>query len=211
MSCRLGIFGGSFDPIHIGHLIMAESFREALHLDRVVFLVAHVSPFKTDSQPTGDKHRLEMIRLAISGNSCFECDDREIRRGGVSYTVESLRAIREESPNADLCMLIGSDSLKGFHEWREPHSILDLVHLIVAHRGGWETIDWNDLAKVAQSDQLAAIQGRILDAPQIEIASRDIRRRVREGRTIRYLVPAAVETYIREHRLWSEDPVTEEG
>jgi nicotinate-nucleotide adenylyltransferase len=210
MSRSVGIFGGSFDPVHLGHLIMAESFRESMGLDTVVFLVANVSPFKTGSQPTGDKHRLEMMRLAISGNPCFECDDREIRRGGVSYTVESLRAIREELPDADLYMLIGSDSLKGFHEWRDPHSILNLANLVVAHRGGWETIDWSDIQKVAQPDELVAIRNRILDAPQIEIASRDIRRRVREKRTVRYLVPPAVEAYIHEHQLWLDNGLVED-
>ncbi|MCU0708812.1 MAG: nicotinate-nucleotide adenylyltransferase [Pirellula sp.] len=204
MSPRIGIFGGSFDPIHLGHLIMAECFRESMGLDKVVFLLAHISPFKTDAHPTGDKHRLEMLRLAISGNPFFESDDREIRRGGVSYTVESLQAIREASPDADLYMMIGSDSLKGFHEWREPQSILRLAKLVVAHRGGSGIIDWSDIEKIAQPEHLDTIRGRILDAPQIEIASRDIRRRVREERTIRYLVSPAVEAYIYENRLWME-------
>lgn len=199
---RIGVFGGSFDPIHHGHLIMAESFRESMQLDVVVFLLAYVSPFKTDTMPTSDKHRVEMLRLAICGNASFRLDDREIRRGGVSYTIDSLRALREESPQAEFFLLIGSDSLVSFDRWREPDQVLSLAQLVVAHRGGWGEIAWDDLARAATADQLRAIQGRVLDAPQIEIASRDLRRRVHEGRSIRYMVPAAVEAYIHEHRLW---------
>lgn len=200
---RIGIFGGSFDPIHHGHLIMAESFRESMHLDSVVFLPAYVSPFKTETTPTNDKHRVEMLQLAICGNDSFRLDDREIQRGGVSYTVDSLRAMHAELPAADFYMLIGSDSLVGFDRWREPHAVLSLAHLVVAHRGGWGDPAWDDLARVASPEQLSAVKSRILDVPQIEIASRDLRRRVREGRTIRYMVPAAVEAYIRQHRLWA--------
>jgi nicotinate-nucleotide adenylyltransferase len=199
---RLGVFGGSFDPVHHGHLIMAESFREWMKLESVIFLPAYVSPFKTETKPTSDKHRLEMLRLAICGNGSFLLDDREIRRGGVSYTVDSLRAMRDESPNAEFYMLIGSDSLIGFDRWREPDAVLSLADVVIAQRGGLENITWGDLAKVASPEQLRSIQSRVLDVPQIEIASRDIRRRVNEGRTIRYMVPAAVEAYIHEHRLW---------
>lgn len=203
MKRRIGIFGGSFDPIHLGHLIMAESFRESLHLDTVVFLPAYVSPFKTETMPTSDKHRLEMLRLAICGNPSFGVDDREIRRGGVSFTVASLRAMREESPECEFSLLIGSDSLVGFDRWREPEAVLALANLVVAHRGGWGPVVWDDLARVASPEQLRAIQDRLLSAPQIEIASRDLRQRVREKRTIRYMVPAAVEAYIHEQQIWS--------
>jgi nicotinate-nucleotide adenylyltransferase len=199
---RIGIFGGSFDPIHFGHLIMAESFRESMQLARVLFVPACVSPFKADKIPTSDKHRLEMLRLAICGNEAFVLDDREIQRGGVSYTVDSLRALREESPKAEFYLLIGSDSVVGFDRWREPGEVLSLAKLVVAHRGGQGAIQWGDVIRVANPDQLTEIQNRVLDVPQIEIASRDLRRRVREGRTIRYMVPAAVEAYIYEHRLW---------
>jgi nicotinate-nucleotide adenylyltransferase len=143
-----------------------------------------------------------MLRLAICGNGCFRLDDREIRRGGVSYTVDSLRAMHEESPNAELYMLIGSDSLIGFDRWREPGAVLSLANIVIARRGGFGNIAWDDLAKVASPDQLRSIQGRVLDVPLIEMASRDIRLRVKEGRSIRYMVPAAVEAYIHEHHLW---------
>ncbi len=199
---RIGVFGGSFDPIHHGHLIMAESFRESMQLDAVIFLLAYVSPFKTDTKPTNDKHRIEMLRLAICGNASFRLDDREIRRGGISYTVDSLRGLREESPGAELFMLIGSDSLVSFDQWREPDQVLSLAQLVIAHRGGSGEIAWEDLARVATTDQLHAVQNRVLNSPQIEIASRDLRRRIHEGRSIRYMVPAAVEAYIHEHRLW---------
>jgi nicotinate-nucleotide adenylyltransferase len=110
--------------------------------------------------------------------------------------------MHEESPNAELYMLIGSDSLIGFDRWREPGAVLSLANIVIARRGGFGNIAWDDLAKVASPDQLRSIQGRVLDVPLIEMASRDIRLRVKEGRSIRYMVPAAVEAYIHEHHLW---------
>jgi len=202
MTQRIGIFGGSFDPIHLGHLIMAEMFRESMQLDRVVFLLAKVSPFKTESHPSDDKQRWEMLRLAISGNEAFQADDREIRRGGVSYTVDSLRSMQQETPSAEWFLLIGADSLKDFDQWREPREILERVRLVVAERGGLDHVSWDAFQSIATPEQLRAVQERKLDAPKIEIASRDLRRRVRDGRSIRYLVPPAVEAFIHEQRLW---------
>lgn len=206
MAKRKGIFGGSFDPIHLGHLIMAEMFRESMALDSVLFIPTHVSPFKVQSLPTQDKHRIEMLRLAIGGHSQFDWDDREIRKGGVSYTIDTVRALQEEQSDTQWSLLIGEDSLRDFDRWREPKELLERVQLVVVHRGGFDAVSWSAIESIATEAQLAAIRSRRVEAPSIEIASSDIRRRVREGRSIRYLVPAAVEAYVYEHGLWSREP-----
>ena len=111
MGIRIGIFGGSFDPIHIGHLLLAELCAESLELDQVRFLIANVSPFKTDNQPASNRVRTEMVKLAIGGNPKFEIDTREIDRGGVSYTIDSVRSIAAENRNSKLSLLLGADAL----------------------------------------------------------------------------------------------------
>jgi len=199
---KIGLFGGSFDPIHVGHLIIAEQFREGLALDEVRIVPAKVSPFKTESPPSSDKDRLEMIRLAIGANPHFSVDDSEIRRGGVSYTVDTVRAMQESEPQSDFYLLIGADSLVDLKKWREPSDLLSRVQLVVARRGGMPDPDWTSLMGIATPAQIEAIQRIRLDVPSMEIASRDIQRRVREGRSVRYLVPAAVEAYAKEHKLW---------
>ncbi|MFN9985255.1 MAG: nicotinate-nucleotide adenylyltransferase [Pirellula sp.] len=202
MKKKIGVFGGSFDPIHLGHLIIAEQFREGLGLDAVRIVPAKVSPFKTESPPSSDKHRLEMIRLAIGANPYFSVDESEIRRGGVSYSIDTIRAMQELEPDAEFYLLIGADSLVDLRKWREPSELLSRVQLVVASRGGMPDPDWASLSGIATPAQIEAIQRIRLDVPSIEIASRDIQRRVREGRSIRYLVPAAVEAYVKEHGLW---------
>lgn len=205
MKRRIGVFGGSYDPVHMGHLIMAENFRESLQLDQVVFLPAHVSPFKTGQTPTEDKHRLAMLRLAIGGNPYFSVDDRELHRGGVSYTFDTMQSLVRETNDTEFFLLIGADSLVDFDRWHRPQELLALVRLVVVERGGYEAVSWDALRRVATDEQFANIQKTKIQAPRIEIASREIRQRVRDGRTIRYLVPSSVEAYIREHRLWTSN------
>jgi len=143
-----------------------------------------------------------MIRLAIGANPSFSIDESEIRRGGVSYTIDTVRAMQESEPHSDFYLLIGADSLVDLKKWREPSDLLSRVQLVVARRGGMPEPDWTSLTGIATPLQIETIQRIRLDVPSIEIASRDIQRRVREGRSIRYLVPAAVEAYAKEHRLW---------
>ncbi|MGC4004614.1 MAG: nicotinate (nicotinamide) nucleotide adenylyltransferase [Pirellulales bacterium] len=117
---RLGVFGGSFDPVHLGHLILAESCREQAALDRVLFIPTHIQPHKQGHTPAPDLARLEMLKLAIGGNSAFELSTREVDRGGVSYTVETLTHLKAERPEAELFFMMGADSLADFPKWREP-------------------------------------------------------------------------------------------
>lgn len=199
---RIGIFGGSFDPVHQGHLLIAEQFAEDMELDRVKFIPAKVSPFKLGYTPTSDKHRLEMLRLAVGSNPRFEVDALELDRGGVSYTIDTVNALRGVEPDAEYYMLIGADSLKDFKKWKSPEELLVSVSLVVARRGGEAPPQWSELSGLASREVLEGIQKRALDLPAMELSSTDIRRRVAQRRSIRYLVPSSVEVYIHSHGLY---------
>lgn len=201
-SKRIGIFGGSFDPIHLGHLLMAEQFRSELSLDTVKFIPAKISPFKLNYTPTADKHRLEMLKLAIGAHPNFEIDPIEIQRGGVSYTIDTVEQLQSNQPDATWFLLIGADSLKDFKKWKSPEKLLRSVQLVVARRGGCPEPDWKELDGLASEETLRAIEQIRLDIPVMEISSTAVRQRIETKRSIRYLVPAPVEVYIQEHQLY---------
>jgi nicotinate-nucleotide adenylyltransferase len=190
---RLGLYGGTFDPIHLGHLILAEACREACGLDRVWFVVAGAPPHKPGGR-TDVAHRLEMVRLAVAGNPAFEVSEIETRRPGPHYSVETLEAVARERPGDELFFLIGADSLVDLPHWREPETILRLAGLVVANRPGFEPPPI-DVPPDARAIQRVTI-------PPIGIASHEVRRRLLEGRSIRYQVPRAVEAYIDAHELY---------
>jgi nicotinate-nucleotide adenylyltransferase len=200
---RVGIFGGSFDPIHIGHLLIAEQAREQLRLDQIRFIPAAVSPLKQGRQPVDAKHRVEMVRLAVGGNPFFTVDDRELRRGGTSYTVDTLKELKSELPHSDLCFLMGADSLAEFHLWREPELICQLAFVVVVARGGHPPPDLKSLARYLPADQQDELESHLIFMPQLEISSRDIRHRFGARQSVRYLVPAAVEAYMNHHALYA--------
>ena len=190
---RIGLYGGTFDPIHLGHLILAETCREACGLDRVWFVVAGAPPHKPGGR-TDVSHRLEMVRLAVAGNPAFEVSEIETRRPGPHYSVETLEAIARERPEDELFFLIGADSLVDLPHWRAPDKILRLASLVVANRPGFEppALDVPPDSKPIQR----------VTIPPIGIASHEVRRRRLEGRSIRYQVPRAVEAYIDAHGLY---------
>jgi nicotinate-nucleotide adenylyltransferase len=190
---RLGLYGGTFDPIHLGHLILAEACREACSLDRVWFVVAGAPPHKPGGR-TDVKHRLEMVHLAIAGNPAFEVSEVETLRPGPHYSVETLETIALERPDDDLFFLIGADSLVDLPQWRSPDRILTLASLVVANRPGFEPSPI-DLPPEARPIHRVTI-------PPIGIASHEIRRRRLEGRSIRYQIPRAVEAYMDAHGLY---------
>jgi nicotinate-nucleotide adenylyltransferase len=190
---RLGLYGGTFDPIHLGHLILAEACREACSLDRVWFVVAGAPPHKPGGR-TDVKHRLEMVHLAIAGNPAFEVSEVETLRPGPHYSVETLETIALERPDDDLFFLIGADSLVDLPQWRSPDRILTLASLVVANRPGFEPSPI-DLPPEARPIHRVTI-------PPIGIASHEIRRRRLEGRSIRYQIPRAVEAYMNAHGLY---------
>jgi nicotinate-nucleotide adenylyltransferase len=195
---RLGLYGGTFDPIHLGHLILAETCREACGLDRVLFIVAGEPPHKP-GQRTSVDDRLEMTRIAVAGHSAFEVSEIEARRPGPHYSVETLEAIRHERPDDELFFLIGADSLVDLPDWREPARIGSMATIVVANRPGVAGPDRDRLAAALGPGARPIVDVTI---PPIGIASHDLRRLVAEGRSIRYRVPRGVEIYIAENGLY---------
>lgn len=198
---RLGLFGGTFDPIHVGHLILAEQCREACGLDRVWLVVANEPPHKMGAKRTGVNHRLEMARLAVAGNPAFEVSDLEAHRPGPSYSVDTLDLVRAERPGDDLFFLIGGDSLVDLPSWREPGRIARMATIVVANRPGS-----NPETPPASLFGPDALPLRHVEIPPIGVSSSDLRRRMAEGRSIRYMVPRPVEAYIDAHKLYRQPP-----
>ena len=199
---RLGVIGGTFDPPHYGHLVLAETARVQLGLDRVLFVVAGQPPHKPGCPITPSHHRAAMVEAAIADNPACVLSRVDLDRPGPHYTVEMLTLLQREYPEAELFFLVGGDSLAQFLTWRDPAGIVRLARLAVMPRPGHEP----DLASLEQV--LPGLRERLvwLDAPALDIAASDLRRRVREGLPIRYLVPPPVEAYIHEYRLYEALP-----
>jgi len=201
---RLGIFGGSFDPVHLGHLLLAEACREQASLDRVLFVPTNTQPHKLRHQPAPNAARVEMLQLAIQGNSAFAVETLELDRGGVSYTVETLSELKLRDPANELFFLMGADSLADFPNWREPRRICELATLLVVQRAGQPSPEYSVLAPFLTSEQIAAWQAQQIELPPIAISSTDIRNRVAGGRSIRYRTPRAVEMLIADRKLYAK-------
>ncbi|MCC9599562.1 nicotinate (nicotinamide) nucleotide adenylyltransferase [Stieleria sp. JC731] len=199
---RLGIFGGSFDPVHLGHLWIGEAAMESLNLDRLHWIPTAEQPLKPGGAVATADQRAEMVRLAVSGRDGFVMDDREIRRQGVSYSVDTIDEIAQEFPSAELFLVIGSDSLASMQKWHQPEKLLSLVQLAVVQRGGEPPIDFSVLDRIIQPSRIELFRANVIEMPIIEISSREIRDRVRSGRTVRYRVPHAVQAFIKASRLY---------
>jgi nicotinate-nucleotide adenylyltransferase len=199
---RLGIFGGTFDPVHYGHLLLAECCREQARLDEVWFMPAATPPHKIDRAPTPADKRIEMLDLAIGGHEAFRVSRIEINRGGVSYTVDTLAAVGEAQPGAELFFLLGGDSLDEFTTWREPGRICELATPLVVGRAQSPEPNYDALSKLVGHERTKAIRLQQVQMPQIELSSSDLRRRVGEGLSIRYRTPRAVEKYIESAGLY---------
>ena len=199
---RLGIFGGSFDPVHYGHLLLAECCREQLALDEVWFLPAEVAPHKRNAQRSAARHRVEMLRLAIGGHAPFRVSTLEIERGGISYTVDTLAQVRRQQPEAELFLLMGADSLEDLPTWREPATICRLSIPVAVRRRNARPPDFHRLAEWVDAERRERIAASQVDMPLIELSSREIRAAVAAGRSIRFRTPRAVERYIEQHGLY---------
>ncbi len=199
---RLGIYGGSFDPVHYGHLLLAESCREQLQLDEVWLIPAAVPPHKQSLARASGKARLEMLELALAGNEQLCPCGLEIDRGGVSFTVDTLAAIGERQPGAELFLLLGGDSLHDLPTWREPKRVCELALPVVVRRGGAAAPDFSVLQPLVAEERLNQILAAQVPMPLIELSSTDLRRRAAQGHSLRYRTPRAVEKYIETHGLY---------
>ena len=194
---RLGLFGGTFDPPHIGHLAVAEACREGAALDRVLWIPAAVNPHKLGRDRAPGDARLALVRAAIAGNPHFEASDLEIAREGVSYTVDTLRLLHEAHPKDDLAWIVGGDSLASFASWREPREILRLARLVAYPRPG---------SHLSGVPKWVLARTTLVDAPHLDVSSTNIRHKLAAGASVRYLVPDAVRDVIRTRGLYRTSP-----
>jgi nicotinate-nucleotide adenylyltransferase len=197
---KVGIMGGTFNPIHIGHLIMAENAYEQFELDEVIFMPSKNPPHKLNQVIISDSHRLNMVKAAINDNPHFSISTLEIDREGITYTADTLRTLTEENPNTEYYFIIGADSFFQIETWKEPEVIFALSHIIAASR--------YQLSVEAMQEQVMHLskkfKGKIdlLSSPTIELSSKAIRTRMEEGKSVKYYVPAQVYRYILENRLY---------
>jgi nicotinate-nucleotide adenylyltransferase len=199
---RLGLFGGSFDPVHFGHLLLAEYCREQCGLEQVWFLPAAVPPHKQGRELSPGETRAEMLELAIAGHEHFAVNRYEIDRGGVSYTVETLRHFRSESSQWELFLPMGADMLHDLPNWRESAEVCRLATPVVVCRPGEKEPDIGALAPLVSPERIDEIRRHLVTMPEIGLSGTEIRRRVHEGRSIRYQTPRAVGMYIQTHGLY---------
>lgn len=201
---RIGIFGGTFDPPHLGHLIIATELRHALSLDQVLFVPAGQPPHKAGQIISDDRHRLAMLDQALIDTPEFGVNTVDLDRRGPSYTSETLLLLQERLRPTELVFLMGEDSLQDLPTWHRPDLIVERAEIGVARRPGVDM----DLATVYAAVPAARKRIHLVEVPEIDISSRDLRRRVIEGLPIRYQVPRAVEEYIDRHGLYQETSST---
>jgi nicotinate-nucleotide adenylyltransferase len=196
----IGILGGTFNPPHLGHLVMAQEGLDQLDLDQVVFMPVAIPPHKEAREDPGATARVELCRLAVGDDGRLAVSTLEVDRGGASYTVDTLRTFHDLEPGHDLIFIVGGDMAQSLPAWREPEAILQLARLAVAEREGVRRED------IARRLEPLHAGDRVLffDMPRIDVSSSAIRRRVAEGRPIRYLVPDAVATAIAERGLYRQ-------
>jgi nicotinate-nucleotide adenylyltransferase len=201
---RVGLFGGTFDPPHVGHLILASEAKSQLELTRVLWTVTPEPPHKQDQSITPLEHRLAMVKLAIQDNPSFELSEIELERPGPHYTVDTIRLLAQKNPDAQIVPIIGGDSLHDLPTWHQPQEFLYAAHWVgVMRRPGEETnLD-------ALERELPGIRSKVhyVDAPLLEIASHEIRERVATGKPFRYYLPQPVYDYINEHHLYQQSEV----
>jgi nicotinate-nucleotide adenylyltransferase len=199
---RIGIFGGTFDPVHLGHLVMAEQCREQAGLDQVWFVLAARPPHKPEGELTAFARRVEMLQLALAGQPAFRVEELEKDRPGPSYTADTLEAIHRRQPDLDLHFIIGSDSLVDLPQWREPARIVAQAALLVVTRPGFRIQPIEEVRQALELPNETPLRFQVIESPLIDIASSDLRRRAAEGKSLRYQVPRAVECYIEQHQLY---------
>ncbi len=218
MSKKIGILGGTFNPIHYGHLAAAQEVCDRLKLDRILFIPSHLPPHKLDEDVPAAMQRLEMVRLATADNPSFQPSDIEIKRGGRSYTIDTIERLRSDDPAAEFYFIMGIDSFLDIQTWHNWERLLSLCSFVVLSRPGYRFVDLTRIDFMKQAaDELSMMDKGELDQASVQsglftiyleqiplhdISSTDIRARVKAGSSIKYLLPEQVEIYIIEHNLY---------
>ena len=196
---NIGVIGGTFDPIHLGHLVIAERAREQFELDCVLFIPAAQPPHKLAAQVSAAEHRYLMTVLALQSHPCFFASDIELRRSGPSYTVDTLQQLKQQyGTDCELFFISGADAIRDLPTWREPQRLLELCQFIAASRPGCRALD----EAIAGFGEAGRRRIHTLAMPELDIAATDLRERIKHGRSIRYLVPDAVMQYIEKEGLY---------
>jgi len=190
---KIGILGGTFDPIHVGHLVLAQQVKEKLKLSRVIFIPCSNPPHKTRKKLSSAQDRFRMAAVAVEGNPSFAISDMELKRGGLSYTVDTLRQLGQTYPGSEIYFLTGSDVLDEIHTWKNPEEIYKLARMVIAVRPGFDSID---------RKSPFAKRSTVVDITGVDISSSQIREKVKKGQSIKYLVPPKVEEYIVKKKLY---------
>ena len=191
---KIGIFGGTFNPPHLGHMIVADHVAHELQLDRVLFGPSYMSPHQRFGEEHVAEHRVEMVRLAVGGHPSFEVCDIEVQRKGASYTIDTLRDLRALYPTDQFFLLIGADNLSDFVTWKSHDQIPEFATIVAMTRPGYEVAE--GVSKPA---------GMIsMEVPSIQISSSEIRKRLRDGRDVRFFLPVSVLNYVKKCRLYTE-------
>jgi nicotinate-nucleotide adenylyltransferase len=208
MAQRIGIFGGSFNPVHLGHLIMAECSREQAQLDKILFIPAATPPHKQHEHLASCEARLEMLRLAIGGHDQFSVCDIECTRGGISYTIDTLIALRQQSAQDEFWLMLGPDALADLPTWREPARLLTMVGILALERRGTDDLDTvlsePALANLLTAEQRQQIVADRVRVPTIAIRASQLRSAVAAGQSIRFRTPRAVERLIKSRGLYRD-------
>lgn len=205
MGESLGLFGGSFNPIHFGHLIVARAIRERLGLDRVLFLPSNRPPHKADKVLAAAAHRAQMVKLAIKDEPGFVFDEFDLTRSGPCYTIDTVTHFKGLFPNAEICWFIGADSLADLTTWHRAPELVTLCRIVTASRSN-SSIDWSLLERTFGTTGVAKLGSGVVDTPFIDISATDIRQRVAAGLSIRFLVPEPVREYISKQGIYLNGP-----
>jgi nicotinate-nucleotide adenylyltransferase len=201
MPSRIGLFGGTFDPPHLGHLILASEAQTQLELDRLLWILTPEPPHKQDQLITSVEDRLAMVQLAIADNPAFELSRIEMDRPGPHYTLDTIKLVAKQNPQAEIVPIIGGDSLNDLPKWHEPQKLVYACHWIGVMRRPHDESSLDEL-----ESQIPGISSKVhyVDAPLLEIASREIRNRIAEGKSVRYYLPPSVYAYINTHHLYKQ-------
>ena len=201
---RVGIFGGTFDPIHLGHLQVAQAARDQHRLDRVIFVPARRQPMKPSAPVASGRHRVAMVQLAIEDQPAFSASDRELARPGKSFTIDTVLEFRAElGPDAELFFILGSDSVRDLPNWHELEKLAESCTLVVAARPGWPVDALDTLEGRLPPEQIAAMKAAAVRCTANTVSASEIRRRIAEGDPAEGLVPAAVAVYVAKNKLYS--------
>lgn len=202
---RYGLFGGTFDPVHIGHLISAEFLAERLYLDRVIFIPARIPPHKSNLRITSAEDRVNMLRLATADNPIFWISTYELEKEGPSYTIDTVKYFKSRSSEDEFILLIGADSLSELPDWHRFQELVELIEIKAAYRGGFDPQGVLGRLRMRVSDDVfCKLKDSLVPTPTIEISASQIRQRVRSGLSIKYMVREAVEEYIYRKGLYKD-------